>query len=253
MSAGNSETVTMTTHGERLRDVWLAIESIGRGTRRPGRIVLWLDAPVRLPWRLRRLRQRGLEIRRVPPGWGVHTKYWPFLLEEDLSGPLVTADDDIVYPPHWLDDLVRMHRRFPNDVIAHRAHHVAMRSPESFVPYSDWPKCLTDQPAYSHFATSVSGQLLPSALQVALRSEGDRFLELAPTADDVWINRCAVKHGFPTRQVVATPLHWWFIPGSQTSGLNAVNVFGGANDRQMELAHDSTTRERLWSDAIRVS
>lgn len=189
----------------------------------------------------------------MQPGWGVHTKYWPILLEGDLDGPLVTADDDILYPPHWLEELVREHELHPNDVIAHRAHHIAMNSPVAFAPYVSWPKCLTKDPGYAHLATSVSGQLLPAALQAALRSEGDRFLNLAPSADDVWIHRCAVKYGVPTRQVAETPLHWWFIPGSQTTGLNAMNVVGGANDRQMNAAHDSSTKERIWEDAVRFS
>src|SRR5690349_76858 len=59
VDATHSEVVTLTTHGERVRNVWLAIESVGRGSRRPGRIILWLDGRARLPWRLRRQRRRG--------------------------------------------------------------------------------------------------------------------------------------------------------------------------------------------------
>ena len=35
--------VTMTTHGARLRDVHVALESIARGTVLPARVILWLD------------------------------------------------------------------------------------------------------------------------------------------------------------------------------------------------------------------
>ncbi|WP_146053666.1 hypothetical protein [Microbacterium sp. Ru50] len=247
----SDETVTMTTHGQRIRDVWLAIESIGRGDRLPSRIILWLDEGTKVPWRLRRLRSRGLEIQQVARGWGVHTKYWPYVSRVDPVGPLVTADDDILYPPNWLQDLHTLHERYPDDVIAFRAHSMVMVDHDNFAPYSSWPTCTSTEPSYAHFATSVSGQLLPTGLQNALREEGPGFIEICPTADDVWIHRCAVAHGFRTRQVEERSLHWWFIPGSQTSGLNAVNVVGGANDAQLRATHTELTRGRIWASAGR--
>ncbi|MCT9818754.1 hypothetical protein N3K63_00495 [Microbacterium sp. W1N] len=248
VDAAHPEVVTMTTHGDRLRDVWLAIESIGRGAYLPGRIILWLDHEAGLPWRLRRLRKRGLEVKYVEAGWGVHTKYWPYVSTQAITGPLITADDDIIYPPNWLGDLSHAHRAHPDDVIAFRAHTVGMSTPSVFAPYTTWLPCLTTEPRYSNFATSVSGQLIPPALQRHILGEGTAFTSAAPTADDVWLHRCAVTFGFATRQVEETPLHWWFIPGSQVSGLNAQNVIGGANDRQMQASHTSQTRARLWNE-----
>lgn len=250
-----TEIVTMTTHGERLRDVWLAIESIARGSVLPRRLTLWLDTePRRLPWRLRRLQRRGLEVLFTESGLGVHTKYWPYLTTQVITGPLVTGDDDIVYPPTWLEVLREQHRIAPGCVISYRSHLIEMTSPDVFAPYTSWPPCDSAEPSYAHFATSVSGQLIPPTLQVAIRDDGPGFLELSPTADDIWLHRAAVLHGFPTKQITAGHQHWWFIPGSQTTGLNAVNVFDGGNDRQMAAAHTSETRSRIWqaiSDRVR--
>ncbi|MBW9094619.1 hypothetical protein JNB62_13060 [Microbacterium jejuense] len=249
----SSEIVTMTTHGERLRDVWLAIESIGRGTVKPHRLVLWLDRPLRrIPWRLRRLQQRGLEIRFVSPGLGVHTKYWPLLSSEPLDRPLVMSDDDIIYPQTWLEELRGAHQDSPGCVIAHRAHVIGMSSESAFTPYSSWRPCESDAAHFAHFATSVSGQLLPPQLQKAIRDDGEGFLRTAPTADDVWLHYEAVKHGFATRQVLDRQQHWWFIPGSQQTGLNAVNVTGGENDRQLAATHSAETRRRIWGELATI-
>lgn len=241
--------VTMTTHGERLRDVWLAVESIGRGTVKPRRLILWLDDPAaRLPRRLRRLRRRGLEVLRTDPGLGVHTKYWPYLATQPLEVPLVLGDDDIVYPPTWLEGLLAAQAQSPDCAVAYRVHTVGFAADGGFAPYAQWRSCESDQPSYAHFATSVSGQLLPVEFQRALRAEGTAFRSLAPTADDVWLHRTAVLSGFRTRQVAPGQQHWWFIPGSQTTGLNAVNVVGGANDRQLRASHTRLTRERIRGD-----
>ncbi|MEV8266699.1 hypothetical protein [Microbacterium sp. NPDC076911] len=241
-------TVTMTTHGRRIEDVWLALESIGRGTVLPGRLILWLDsAPKRQNWRLRRLEKRGLEIRYCEPGFGVHTKYWPYLLESAAEVPLVLSDDDIVYPATWLEHLMRVHLEHPELVVAYRAHVIGM-SDDGFLPYATWRSCDDDEPSFAHFATSVSGQILPVPLQRALLDEGDIFRTLAPSADDVWLHRTAVISGFRTRQVAQGQQHWWFIPGSQVSGLNALNVAGGANDVQMAAAHTPLSRERIRAD-----
>ena len=241
--------VSLTTHGRRIEDVWLAIESIGRGTVRPRRIILWLDdADVRLPHRVRRLRRRGLEVLRTPHGLGVHTKYQPYIRTQPLKMPLVLADDDIIYPPEWLLGLERAYAESPGHVIAYRAHIVGMNEDGSFQPYRLWRSCDDSSASFAHFATSVSGQLLAPSLQVELLRQGDAFLEHAPTADDVWLHRTAVLAGYRTRQVDEGQRHWWFIPGSQTTGLNTVNVGEGGNDRQIDLSHTEVTRNRIRAD-----
>jgi len=245
-----SEVVNLTTHGERLRDVWVAIESVGRGTALPGRIILWLDTPSRLPGSLRRLRRRGLEISHTAPGNGVHTKYWPYVSTQPLHRPLVLCDDDIIYPPTWLAGLRRRYEESDGrTVIAYRTHTMTMLSPQDFAPYTSWPPGRGEAPSYCHFATTVSGQLLPPYLQGVVRGEGTAFLDLSPTNDDIWLHRCAVAAAVPTAQVAEHPQHWFFIPGSQTSGLNAVNVHGGANDVQFAAVHTPVTRGRIWACA----
>ncbi|MEJ1156634.1 MULTISPECIES: hypothetical protein [Microbacterium] len=193
------------------------------------------------------MQHRGLEIRYCPPGFGVHTKYWPYLLESALDVPLVLSDDDIVYPATWLEGLMRVHLQHPEHVVAYRAHVIGM-SDDSFLPYATWRSCDDDEPSFAHFATSVSGQILPIPLQQALLDQGDVFRSLTPSADDVWLHRTAVISGYRTRQVAAGQQHWWFIPGSQVSGLNALNVGSGANDVQIAAAHTTLSRERIAAD-----
>ena len=110
LAGGPGPVVSLTTYGTRIRWSHLAIESIARGSLTPSRTGLWLDdeaAFARLPRPLRRLRRRGLEIR-LSENLGPHTKYFPFIEASDsFTGPLVTADDDTIYPRFWLERLAQ--------------------------------------------------------------------------------------------------------------------------------------------------
>lgn len=242
--------VTMTTHGDRMRHAWLAIESIARGSVKPGRFILWLDCPPqRLPWRLRRLQRRGLEVRFTAPGLGVHTKYFPYIEGASrFDEPLVTSDDDMIYPSNWLHDLLEGHRRHPNDIVCHRAHVIGVDG-ERLAPYTTWQPVQTTRASFAHFATSVSGQLIPAVVQEKLRAEGRAFLDRAPKADDVWIYRCAVAVGVRTRQLTTVSQNYPFVPATQHVALNADNVFAGGNDRQLEASLTGEELARVVADA----
>lgn len=248
VNPASASVVSLTTYGPRLRDVWLTVESIGRGTVRPGHLILWLDNGTRLTHRIRRLRRRGLTVRSAPASLRSYKKFWPYVSAATEEAPLIIADDDVVYPVDWLEGLMRAHTAHPDDVIAYRAHIVGMDESGGLLPYAKWLSCDDDSASFAHFATGVSGVLYPIGMQRALREDGDVFLSLAPTADDVWLHRTAVMHEFRIRQALPGQRHWPFIPGSQGEGLNTVNVQGGANDSQLEASHTPLTRRRVLED-----
>ena len=129
--------VSLTTYGKRAKTVYLAIESIGRGTALPSRLILWLDELdffKDLPKQLRRLQARGLEVR-LCENLGPHKKYYPYVESQDhFDLPLVTADDDILYPPGWLKGLVNGMRRYPGTIHCYRARVLALGS-DGVAPY----------------------------------------------------------------------------------------------------------------------
>lgn len=243
--------VIMTTIGSRITLVWAALESIAAGGVRPRRLLLTLDDPGlgALPTSLRRLQRRGLEIRHVPPGLGVHTKWWPYVEGEAAHVlPAVTSDDDQLYPREWLQQLLAGAARHPGAVIAHRAHRIRVDD-GAIAPYLHWRRATSPEPSYANFGTSVSGQLLPVELLESLRERGTAFLELAPRADDVWLHGSAVRAGMRIAQVSAVSTDFPFVPGTQTSGLYVDNVLGAGNDRQLAAVLGSVELERIIDDA----
>ncbi len=245
--------VVMTTTASRIAFAWAALESIAAGSRRPQRLILWLDDPslTTLPRSIARLERRGLEVRHVAPGLGVHTKWRPHALSEPSHAlPMVTSDDDQLYPHGWLAELLETAAAHPTTVIAHRAHEVSVEG-DRIGSYLSWTPIAHVVPSYAAFGTSVSGQLLPSQLVDALRDRGDGFLALAPHQDDVWLHATAVASGFRTVQVRPQSANYPFVPGTQSGGLYIGNVFGDGNDRAVAACLGPEERARIIADRSR--
>jgi len=198
--------VSLTSYGARIATVWKTIETIGAGTVKPRRLILWLDDAATVadpPMRLKRLQARGLEIR-LCPDYGPHKKYFPYveeILPDEPERTLVTADDDVYYPATWLAELLAAHR--PGEVTAFRAR---IRSD---APYSSWPLCTTTESSDKVFATGVSGVAYPPRLLHALRDRGTEFMRVCPRADDYWLHYAAVATNTPIRQVRDVAAYWW--------------------------------------------
>jgi hypothetical protein len=218
--------VSLTSYGKRISKVWLAIESIGLGAVKPRRVILWLadeEAVANPSDSLRRLQDRGLEIRHCRD-YGPHKKYFPYVSEvlgTQPDVPLVTADDDAIYPVTWLAELMKAHRH--EHVTAFRAR---IRTAE---PYRAWPLCETTEPSERVFATGVSGVAYPVKVLAALRARGDQFMSVCPRADDFWLHYAAVATGTPVRQVRNEAAEWWSNFSMIASGLCRENIT--ANDQ----------------------
>jgi hypothetical protein len=243
--------VSMTSHGTRLQSVHIGIESIAQGTQRPSRLILWVDEPAALQQLspgLQRLQKRGLEIK-LTQNLGPHTKYQPALdLPELQTRPLVTADDDIMYPADWLATLTQAYVEAPEMVHCYRAH-VMTFADGGLSPYSQWKACATDQPSHQNFLTGVSGVIYPPSMIVALKNAGRGFLTCCPTADDIWLNAIAVRSGHMVRQIKSFAQHFDTIPRTQGIALMSHNVGYGGNDAQARATFTPFDLAKMLSPA----
>jgi hypothetical protein len=243
--------VNLTTHGHRIDYVFYALESIAGGRVRPSRLILWLDEEQALehpPHTLRRLQARGLEILRCP-NYGPHKKQYPYAQTiDDEARPLVAADDDVIYPTSWLSDLLAAAAQHPRDIIGMRTHTVTFEG-TTIAPYYLWVPGSGTEASYRNVCTGVSGVIYPPEFLAALRLEGERFLELAPRADDIWVHAVSVRHGFRTRQAGERQAEYIAIPGTQKGTLYHENVIDGGNDVQVRAAYGFGEVNRLLRDA----
>ena len=240
--------VNLTSHGHRIATAHLAIESIAIGARRPTRLILWLDDEDALrdpPAPLARLRARGLEIL-ATPDYGPHKKQYSYASTEHGTDALVTADDDVLYPRTWLAELLRAHEETPDVVLGPRTHTIILTE-DGIAPYASWRPGRGTAASYRTIVTGVSGVLYPASFVDALREEGDRFLTVAPRADDIWVHSVAVRHGFRSRQTGEQQAEYPEIPGTGRNTLYRENVVLGANDRWIAASYGPDELDRLKS------
>jgi hypothetical protein len=240
--------ISMTSYGSRLQTVYLALESIARGSCRPSRVILWVDNSdlyENPPKPIRRLQRRGLEVR-LCENLGPHKKYYPYLhIQSEFKDPLITADDDIIYPRWWLSRLMEAYRKSPRQVHCYRAH-VIETDEEGLKPYRDWKPCTTTEPSYCNFATGVSGILYPPELQRAIKEAGDEFRQCCPKADDLWLHVQAIRAGYMIHQVYPKAIHFPVLPGTQANSLFQANVLeGDGNDLQAKETYSDSDLEKL--------
>lgn len=239
--------VSLTSYGKRTRSCYLAIESIAEGKLKPSRLILWLDDPAildRLPRTLVRLQKRGLEIRPCHD-WGPHKKCYPAVAESVTNGRhLVTADDDLLYPEHWLQDLQRAALETPDLIVCHRAMVVGFDD-HGIAPYTTWKHRRNAEPSLRVYPLPGAGAAYPPALQEALRQAGTDFEDKSPRNEDVWLHSLQVRHGIKARQLTDIPLSELAIPGTQASGLWMTHIRGGGTDGAIAKTYTPADVARL--------
>ena len=249
--------VSVATYGPRLATAHLAMESIAAGSLRPSRLLLWLDDPgefANLTPALKRLRARGMEVKLSDRNYGPHKKYFPYVKSrrsENLAGaagPLVTADDDIMYPRHWLRGLVTAYQDAPGLVHCYRARVVRVTE-FGLAPYATWELCRSSVPSALTLAIGVSGVIYPPQFLDRLETAGAGFEQICPRADDLWLHVNAVRHGFLVRQIGPNPVHFTVLPGTQEMGLQQQNLHNNGNDEQVRKTYARADVERLLAAA----
>lgn len=245
--------VSLTSHGRRLRRVHRSIESIARGDSTPRKMILWVDNDVdiaSLPRPVKRLMHRGLEVRASTDAYGPHTKYYPYVSSvEKHIVPLVTADDDILYPRHWLARLTEAVKATETEsIVCYRAHRVELHH-EGLAPYSTWRPVRGVHISATNFATGVSGVWYPPIMLNSLRAAGTGFQETCPRADDIWLHVVALRNAIPVRQVEVESQFFFIANGSQVHNLLSDNAHSGGNDEQIRATYSAQDFQRLRNGA----
>ena len=201
--------VSMTSFPAAIEYAQEAVKSLLKSNLTPDKIILYLTfsqfGEEGLPLPLLKLQEENpvFEIRDYPHDIRSYRKLIPALLEfpEDV---IVTVDDDVIYHPDMLKQLMEMHSLYPKDVIAHRARKI---KPDS--PYKKWKKY-----RWYHFLnkkyhedilnlqTGVGGVLYPPHSLKEEMLDPEIFTKLAPTTDDIWFWAATVSN---RRKVIPVP------------------------------------------------
>lgn len=193
-------TVSLTTFPARIEYVHIAIETLMRQSVKPDRIVLWLAESQfpehKLPEKLIALQSRGLTIR-FCEDLRSHKKYH-YAFQEYPDENIILADDDLFYPRDTIKRLVKLHQKHPKDIVCVSAQIVA---PGMSALPSVWPVPEAGKRYVSCWeaqAFTGAGSLFPAHWYTPEVLNKDKAMEIAPTADDLWLKAMSLTAGVRT-------------------------------------------------------
>ena len=218
--------VTLTSIPSRLKTLHLTIRSVLNQSRKPEKVVLWLNQSLhdQLPLSLRILQSELFEIRYVELTCS-HRKLIHSLQEFPLK-VLVTCDDDLIYERTWLERLYADHLNHPQDIIAHECRRIMYdEKTEELLPYKQWPVVTEGGISSSEImAIGYGGVLYPPGSLLPQVIDSKLFMKLAPRADDLWFKAMSFLQGTVVRHSsFSTPKPIPLI-GSQKISLLKTNV-----------------------------
>jgi glycosyltransferase involved in cell wall biosynthesis len=235
--------VSLTSFPKRFGSLHLVLQSIFNQTVKPKKILLHLALsevknPKWIPSKIQQFIKDGLEIVFLDKNYFQYNKFL-FMKTINLKNPFITIDDDILYPPTTIENLIAFHKKYPNCVVANRIHKIMYDAMNNVIPYSNWKKEIVYcTPDHNNFATGVGGVLYPKGFIDDYCTNTNFIMSSAPYADDVWLKIVALKKNI---KVISTDLEkhtrWYcgYTPETFEDALQNINVATGLNDYQFTV------------------
>ena len=231
----NQIIVSLTSFPARIKTVHQTIKTLLTQSLKADQVILWL-APEQfpnkerdLPQELLCLKEKGLTI-----DWYHDIRSYKKLIPTLKKYPeaiIVTADDDILYPVNWIEELYKEYCEDTKTIWCHRARRINLRE-KAITSYKTWSLDVTKNiPCYLNFCTSGGGVLYPPHCFHSDILNENQFMLLAPQADDIWLWAMLVMNNKKINVVNNNMKFLNLVEGTQETALWHSNV-EGKNDEQ---------------------
>ena len=233
--------VSLTSWEKRLHVLPLALYCLVHQSVWPARLEVWLTEEdlARLDDEVRVLFSTyGVEFRTCED-YRSHKKWLPAVREHEKRY-VITADDDVLYPHHWLRWLLRDFDPRGKFSVAHVCHEVTFDESGNINHYGDFNRKVEKRGrvSYAFIGVGYGGQVLHRDWIPEPFLNVNRIMKVSPRSDDVWL-ACALKSaGIPTRQSrVYVPL--LEVGGTYENSLQQYNSKMGMKPVQFEETIDT--------------
>lgn len=201
--------VSMTTTTSRLGLCRAAISSLIGQSVRPDKIILWVSKE---PY----LKDSGVDSTasvmsyiksvctviedvvevRCTQNIGPYRKLIPILRECQEKDIIITADDDVFYGYEWLSKLLSAYQNSCKGAVASRVRIKQCNMFGAEMSYLYWPIC--DKSVFlnnNYIITFGGGAVVSKSLFDDSDIDDNGFLEVGPTADDLWYSKLLERAG----------------------------------------------------------
>lgn len=199
-SANPELVVSVTSYPARLWALPMCIKSILLQTHLPDRLIVYLGSDTNesdIPDALWEMRKYGVEIRidktrNLKP----HKKCF-YAIQEFPEASVITVDDDLVYPSSMIEELLAVHRKYPEAVCARRVHKITLDRRGNMKEYNLWKHEYKKElhPSNALMATGCAGALYPAHSLDMRAFDADAIEKLCLNADDIWLKCMEIVRG----------------------------------------------------------
>ena len=237
--------VSLTTHGERINNVFKSIESIFHQSHKANKVVLYLSDKEfkgkELPLLLQNQIKRGLEVHYVKD-IRAYTKLIP-AIKEFPEATIITIDDDYMYPINTIERLIQANKEHPNAVCCHASRAIKLANEKELQPYSTFPQVFPKklETDVSYMAEGFGAVLYPAHCMHEDVIKDELFMKLSPLADDLWYKCMEILVDTPVYQLPRN--RTWFSnmysdETVQDMALGNQNILENKNDPQLKAIFD---------------
>lgn len=223
---------SLTSFPARIDCVEYAVKSLMLQDYKPDRIILWLSnlqfkSEEELPDTLLALKNKGLEIKFCEDDLRGHKKYFELIKNQKANELIVTFDDDIIYPHNSISRLYKLHKKYPNAIVANRGYEITFDRLGMINPHKKWilqSKYGVKTPKKLLHLSNGSGVLYPFNSLYKDVCNADMIKKFARGIDDLWMSMMAILND---TQMIKS--HYAFktfttYPGSQKYQLGLENM-----------------------------
>lgn len=237
--SAESFTVSLTTYGKRIFDVYLTIESIMQQTFKPNRIVLWLAEEEfdmdNIPETLNYQQKRGLTIK-FCKDIRSYKKLIPSL-KEYPNDVIITIDDDVIYNIDLLEKMIKAYRNEPQYIYFNRGHLITFNKNGSIAPYKDW-KWQTNEtkPSNLYVPTGVGGVLYPPDSFNEEVFDEQIFMTICQSGDDIWFKAMSYLNNKKAKRIkTKSDLGEEYIENVKMQDIALAKINNGKNQNDEQL------------------
>lgn len=182
--------VSLTSFPARINTVSLCIETLLRQKKKPRVVVLWLSeeqfpSKASLPKSLLRQESRGLRIEFRKGDIRSHKKYF-YAFREYRRLHVITVDDDVLYSSRLTQELSAASESNPGQIIGNQVKRILVKD-GVITQYLDWPTIQSSNGRAVNIPVGVGGVFYPANVLCEDFLRIERFMKLAPQADDLWL------------------------------------------------------------------
>lgn len=192
--------ISLTSTSRRLSVLRHTLISLIEQSLKPDQVILCLskepylhdEGVINLPSWLTNLESEGKIIIKWVSNTGPYRKLIPVYLEASSDDLIITCDDDVIYGPNWLSNLIKAATLHPDKIVCGRARKPLINKFGKLQSYSTWPIVGPGEQGVDLLPIGVAGVVYRKNLLDPHIMQNEKFLELAPKQDDLWFNLARV-------------------------------------------------------------